>query len=146
MSIAIPPRLAPVKAGPIGPGSGPLLTEFPLSTYGKPSPQKKMQKAWALSFEVPWIAAAEDAITERFAGVEWHLEDENDDAIDDAYPNQDAQAARTLIEKPADNLPVGSKFYRSDLWALTARAMARLCRSPISSTAVALKANDFDII
>jgi hypothetical protein len=127
MSIAIPPKLA-AKAGPIGPGSGPLLTEFPLSAYAKPSAQKKMQKAWALSFEVPWIAAAEDAITERFAGVEWHLEDENDDAIDDAYPNQDAQLARTLIEKPAANLPVGAAFYRSDLWALTARAMG-ICGS-----------------
>jgi len=128
MSIAIPPRLAPVKAGPIGPGSGVLLTEFPLERYAKPSAQKKMQKAWSLSFEVPWIAAAEDAITERFSSVEWSLEDENDETIDDAYPNRDAQMARQLIEKPAAALPVGAKFYRSDLWALTARAMG-ICGS-----------------
>src|SRR5258706_4482640 len=128
MSIAIPPRLAPVKAGPSGPGPGPLLTELPLSRYGQPSPQKKMQKAWALSFEVPWIAAAEDAINERFSGVEWHLEDENDEPIDDAYPNADAQDARMLIEKPASNLQVGAPFYRSDLWALTSPAIG-ICGS-----------------
>ncbi len=121
MSIYVPAR--PAKAGPVGPGSGVLLTEFPLSTYGRITPQKKMQRAWALSFEVPWITAAEDAIIERFASVDWALEDENDETIDDAYPNPDAQAARMLLEKPAANLTVGAPFYRSDLWALTARAM-----------------------
>ena len=127
MSIAIPPRLA-AKAGPVGPGAGVLLTEFPLSVYGRVSPQKRMQKAWALSFEVPWIAAAEDAITERFSGVDWHLEDENDETIDDTYTSPDAQAARTLIEKPSQNVSIGAPYYRSDLWALTARAMG-ICGS-----------------
>src|SRR6267142_3545508 len=126
VSIHVTPRQA--KAGPIGPGSGVLLTEFPLSSYGKPSPQKKMQRAWSLSFEVPWIAAAEDAINERFTGVEWHLEDEADEEIDDAYPSPDAQSARMLLEQPAAHLPVGAKFYRSDLWGLTSRAMG-ICGS-----------------
>src|SRR5258708_1214167 len=126
----IRPRPPATKAGPVGPGAGVLLTEFPLSTYGKQTPQKKMQRAWALSFEVPWIAAAEDAITERFAGVDWHLEDENDETIDDAYPSPDAQAARMLLEKPSANITIGAPFYRSDLWALTARAMG-ICGSGI---------------
>lgn len=122
----VPPRIA--KAGPVGPGASVLQTEFPLSTYGRQSPQKKMQRAWALSFEVPWIAAAEDAINERFSGVEWHLEDDQDETIDDAYPNPDAQAARLLMEKPSANVTVGAPYYRSDLWALTSRAMG-ICGS-----------------
>jgi len=127
MSIAIPPRLS-VKAGPVGPGSGVLLTEFPLQKYGKETPQKKMQRAWTLSFEVPWITLAEGAICGRFSGVEWHLEDETDTEIDDAYPNPDAQAARVLLEKPTAALNLGAPFYRSDLWAITSRAMG-ICGS-----------------
>jgi hypothetical protein len=128
VSIAIPPRLAPVKAGPVGPGSGVLLTEFPLSTYGKPTPQKRMQRAWSLSFEVPWITLAEDAISDRFSGVDWHLEDETDTEIDDAYTGPDAQAARMLLEKPTAALDLGAPFYRSDLWSITSRAMG-ICGS-----------------
>ena len=123
MSVYVRPPVT--KASPVGPGSGVLQTEFPLSYYGigNKSPQKKMRKAWSLSFEVPWIAAAEDAIIERFSGVEWHLEDDQDTTIDDTYPNRDAQTARALIEKPAANLPDREPYYRSDLWALTGRAM-----------------------
>jgi hypothetical protein len=123
VSIAIPQKLPMAKAGPLGPGAGVLLTEFPLAKYGKQTPQTKMQRAWTLSFEVPWIAAAEDAITERFSNADWHLEDENDEPIDDAYPNADAQAARSLLEFPSKAMTVGAPYYRSDLWGLTARAM-----------------------
>jgi phage portal protein BeeE len=137
MSIHIAPRPAPrpapvakaeaaiySKAGPVGPGAGVLNTEYPLDRYAaNNSPQKKMQRAWALSFAVPWIAAAEDAITERMANVDWDLEDENDEEIDDQYPNEAAQRAKTLLEKPSSNLTVGAPYYQSDLWGLTGRAM-----------------------
>lgn len=130
MSIFVAPRpaKAEVKAGPVGPGSGVLLTEFPLSVNGKQSPQKRMQVAWTYGKEVPWINLAEMAIGERFSGVDWHLEDENDEEVTDASPNADARAALALLEKPAANLTVGAPFYRSSLWTLTSRAMG-LCGS-----------------
>src|SRR5258707_750688 len=98
MSIQIPPR--PVtKAGPIGPGAGVLLTEFPLEKFSiNRSPQKKMLNAWQLATSVPWIAAAEDVIASRFAGVEWHLEDENDEEINETSTSPDAKAAFDLME------------------------------------------------
>ncbi len=132
MSIFVAPRPAKAeKASPQGPGSGVLITEFTLDSYGiggKQSPQRKMKKAWNLGIQVPWIALAEDAIAERFSGVEWHLEDENDEEVTDATPNTDARAALELLEKPAANLKVGAPFYRSDLWGLTSRVMG-LCGS-----------------
>src|SRR5258708_3124633 len=130
MSIFVAPRpaKAEVKAGPVGPGSGVLLTEFPLSVNGKQSPQKRMQVAWTYGKEVPWINLAGMAIGERFAGVEWHLEDENDEEVTDASPNTDARAALALIEKPGANITGRAPLYRSSLWALTSRAMG-LCGS-----------------
>lgn len=131
MSIFVAPR--PVKAviekaGPVGPGSGVLLTEFPLSVNGKQSPQKRMQVAWTYGKEVPWINLAEMAIGERFSGVEWHLEDENDEEVTDASPNTDARAALALLEKPGASITGRAPLYRSSLWALTSRAMG-LCGS-----------------
>lgn len=132
MSIYVAPRKAAAeKASPQGPGAGVLMTEFTLDHYGmggKQSPQRKMKRAWNLGIQVPWIALAEDAIAERFAGVDWHLEDENDEEVTDDYPNADARAALLLLEKPAANLTVGAPFYRSDLWGLTSRVMG-LCGS-----------------
>lgn len=132
MSISIParPRALPEpKAGPVGPGAGVLNTEYPLERYSQAkSPQKIMQRAWDMSFEVPWITLAEDAITDRFSTVDWALEDENDETIDDAYPNPDAQRAYALIERPTANITVGADFYQTDLWALTGRAMG-ICGS-----------------
>jgi hypothetical protein len=118
----------PYKAGPLGPGAGVLLTEFPLQSGGRVTPQRKMRSAWNLSFAVPWIAAAEDAINERFSGAQWHLEDDEDVEIDDEYPNADAQQARQLIEYPSRNVSKGAPYYRTDLWSITSRAMG-ICGS-----------------
>src|SRR5436190_19821987 len=98
--IAIPPKLPIAKAGPIGPGSGVLLTELPLSKYTKQSPQALMRSYWSMALSVPWVTLAEDAISERFSSVDWHLEDDQDVEVDDTYPNPDAQAARMLLGKP----------------------------------------------
>src|SRR5206468_6413920 len=59
---------------------------------------------------------------------DWSSDVCSSDLIDDAYLGLDAQAARLLLEKPAANLPVGAKFYRSELWGLTSRAMG-ICGS-----------------
>jgi hypothetical protein len=113
------------KAGPIGPGSGVLLTEFTLdSVFGtNESPRKKMERAWKLSKEVPWIRAAEDVIASRFAGVDWHLEDENDEEITQATENADAKAALDLMEFPQRDPSLGAPYTRTSLWSLVSRTM-----------------------
>src|ERR1700675_4951561 len=116
MSIYVPPR--PAKASPIGPGAGILQTEFPLSILGmggQNSPQKRMQPAWNLSISVPWIAATEDVIASRFAGVGWHLEDENDEEITDETTNADAKAALDLLEYPQRDWSLGAPYTSTEL-------------------------------
>jgi SPP1 gp7 family putative phage head morphogenesis protein len=120
VSLYIPTR--PAKAGPIGPGAGVLMTEFPLSSLGgQQSPQQKMRQAWKLGIEVPWIRAAELVIAGKIQGLPWHIEDGDGDTVDDDYTGTDAQEIRTLIEKPMANLPVGQQMFRTALWRLTAR-------------------------
>lgn len=126
MGLFVPQRLAPpssMKAGPLGQGSGVLLTEFPLITgLSRQSPQKKMQRAWQLGIEVPWIRRAEMVIAAEFVGVPWHLEDEAEETIDDTASGS-ALDAYNIIAKPQMNLSTGQRLTRSDLWRLTCRHM-----------------------
>lgn len=134
MSISIQPRPPSVPEiaakAIIGPGAGVLQTEYSLgmasSLFGQQNQTRKIRKAWELGVSVPWIRAAERAITGPFSTVGWHLEDGADEDIDDAYPDPQAQRARALIEKPQANVPVGRKLTRRELWALTGRHMG-LC-------------------
>lgn len=127
MSLSIPPRYAPpMKAGPTGSGAGVLMTEYSLNTLMHKTPQAKMRQAWQLGISVPWIRSAERVITGNCSTVDWHLEDENDETVDDDYTGPLAQSARTLIEKPQATLTVGKKLTRRELWALTFRHMG-LC-------------------
>jgi SPP1 gp7 family putative phage head morphogenesis protein len=120
VSLYIPTR--PAKAGPIGPGAGVLMTEFPLSSLGgQQSPQQKMRQAWKLGIEVPWVRAAELVIAGKVQGLPWHIEDGDGDTVDDDYAGTDAQDIRTLLEKPMANLPVGQQMFRTALWRLTCR-------------------------
>ena len=122
MSLYIPPRPAIRKAGPVGQGAGPLLTEFPLSTLGNQNtPQQKMRQAWKLGIEVPWIRAAELVIASKIQQLQWHIEDGDEETIDDDYTGPDAQELRTLIEKPMAALPAGQQMFRTALWRLTIR-------------------------
>ena len=127
MGIYVAPRRAE-KAGPVGPGSGVLQTEFTLGAAGgslgffaNTNPQKKMAKAWQLGIEVPWIRAAERVISGRVQSLGWHLEDENGETVDDETTDRNAQEARLLIEKPQAALGIRSIMFRSDLWRLTMR-------------------------
>ena len=105
MALYIPPRPPIVKAGPVGQGSGVLMTEFPLSTLGNQStPQQKMRQAWKLGIEVPWIRAAELVIAGKVQSLDWHIEDGDEETVDDDYAGTDAQELRTLIE-------VGAPWY-----------------------------------
>ena len=122
MSLYIPTKPKAMKAGPIGPGSGVLMTEYPLSTLGnQQSPQQRMRQAWKLGIEVPWIRAAELVIASKIQGLAWHIEDGDENTVDDDYVGTDAQDLRTLLEKPMANLPVGQQMFRTALWRLTIR-------------------------
>lgn len=126
MSIYVPPRpTAAAKAGPIGPGSGVLLTEFSLdAVFGiGENPRRKMERAWKLSKEVAWIRAAEDVIASRFSGVDWHLEDENDEEITPETASADAKAALDLMEFPQRDPSLGAPYTRTSLWSLISRTM-----------------------
>jgi hypothetical protein len=124
-----PAVAAAVKAGPIGPGAGVLITEYPLSLLGRQSPQDRMRRYWALGIEVGWVNRAESAIAERFAGAEWHLEDENDEEIDDETADPEQKQALQLTEKPALALAGRTQpYYRSGMMKITSRAMG-LCGS-----------------
>ena len=111
-----------MKAGPVGQGAGVLMTEFPLSSMaGQQSPQMKMRQAWKLGIEVPWIRAAELVIAGKIQSLPWHIEDGDEETVDDDYTGPDAQELRTLIEKPMSSLPVGQQMFRTALWRLTIR-------------------------
>ena len=120
MSIYVAPKASVRKASPVGPGAGILQTEFPLSILtSQKSPQKKMQRAWQLGIDVPWIRAAERVIAAEFVTVGWHLEDEDDQPIDTGE-------AWDLMSTPQQDVGVGKRLTRSDLWRLTCRHMG-LC-------------------
>ena len=128
MSLYIPPRPAIrpgtiiAKASPQGPGAGVLMTEFPLSVMpGQQTAQQKMVQALRLGVEVPWIRAAELVIAGKVQGLKWHLEDGDDETVDDDYNGTDAQELRTLIEKPTAALSVGQQVFRTALWRQTIR-------------------------
>ena len=110
-----------------GPGVLPMMYDFKMSDLFGKSDHARLKAAQLLYHTNPWVNAAERAVTSKFANVEWHLEDENDEDIgDDAKPEQ--KLARDLIEKPQANLPRnGSQgLTRRALWSITSRHMG-LC-------------------
>jgi hypothetical protein len=132
------PRLSaePVKAGPVGPGAGPLLTEYALSSVLKRTPQEVMKQAANLWREVAWIRAAERVISGTVAGspipgasanegkVGWHLEDPDGETIDDDYEGEPrAKEAYELLCHPQAKTDAPQKLTRRELWNLTSRHM-----------------------
>lgn len=130
MSVYVPPRSQPAaKAGPVGPGAGPLMTEFLLPNVLVTDPRKKMAQAVAIGREVAYVRAAEGVISTKIAdpllGVAWHLEDPNGDTIDDTYADPRAREAFALVDKPmaalkADTVTVRT---REEIWEITSRHM-----------------------
>ena len=127
---ALPPAV-PVKAGPVGPGAGPLLSEYALNTVLKRSPQQLMAQSATLWHEVSWIRAAERVISGAIAGspipggegrVGWHLEDPDGETIDDTYADPRAKEAYTLLSNPQANTE-GQRLSRRAMWSLTSRHM-----------------------
>ena len=64
------------------------------------SPRKRMRECQALYWTHPWIRRAENLVTSKVAGLPWHVEDQNQDEIDDQTANPVLKAVRDLLEKP----------------------------------------------
>ena len=114
------------KAGPIGSGAGPLMTEILLPGILGDRPQARMRTAWQMGVKVKWIRAAERVISGKFSGVEWHLEDPAGETIDEKYPDTYAREAHALLTGPQSQLDFGRRLTRSVMWSLTSRHMG-LC-------------------
>lgn len=131
MSIYVPPRThETAKAGPVGPGAGVLNTEFLLPMMLPNQPGKRMQEAVKLGREVAYVKAAEATIGGKIAdpllGVGWHIEDPDDETIDDSYPDPRAREAYALIARPQGNVnprEVGIVYSRDAIWEVTSRHM-----------------------
>src|SRR5262245_53477700 len=118
------------KAGPIGPGAGPLLTEYLLPRMMGDNPQKRMTQALKLGREVDWVMAAERAIASKIAGCEWKLKDDSDDEINEEYKGSPlAKAAWDVMANPQGELPltgpdgVGKRMSRRQWLTITSRHM-----------------------
>src|SRR5690606_13685642 len=99
----------PAKAGPLGPGAGPLMTEWLLPTVLGTDDQKRMAKALKLGVSVKWVRSAERIIASKIAGCEWHLEDPDGETIDDEWKGPDlalVTLARDLMDDPQGELPL----------------------------------------
>jgi hypothetical protein len=121
VSIYVPPRPVAAKAGPIGSGSGVLLTEYPLFSYLGKDPATKMRTAYQMGWNVPWIRTSERLIGSKVGTVDVDLNDPEGVEITATYPNADAVAAWALLDRPQALLGVGQPLSRSSLLRLWSR-------------------------
>lgn len=73
------------------------------------SPQKLMREAQSLYWNSRWIGVAERTVTRKVSALTWHVEDENDDEVDDETVSPQLQALRDLLEKPQAALPFADR-------------------------------------
>ena len=122
MAVYVPPR---AEKAALGPGVISMTYDRPAFSMAS-APQKLAVQAQALYHTNPWVHAAEKAVSGRGGSVDWHLEDENDDEIDDESAARYAVVV-DLLEKPqAQVADIGRKLTRRELWTLTLRHMG-LC-------------------
>jgi phage portal protein BeeE len=124
VSIYVAPRpKAMLGAGAAALTTGPMAPWVSTSYLGRE--QKFMKQCTALWKGNPWIRAAERVISGKFSTVDWHLEDGNDEAIDDAYPDKRYLVPRDLIERPQRFLTtdLSQGLSRREMWNLTSRHM-----------------------
>lgn len=82
-----------------------LSGDKPMLSSMQASPQKMMREAQAAYWGPGWIRAAESTVTSKVAGLPWHLEDGNDDEVDDETTAPQLKAVQQLLEKPQAALP-----------------------------------------
>lgn len=92
---------------------------IPISALSR-SPQKRMRDAQAAYWSNPWIRTAEATVTRKVVGLDWHLEDENDDDIDEGAAGLPGKV-QLLLERPQAQLSLGRKMTRRQLWSITSR-------------------------
>lgn len=106
-------------------------------TYGNPyrfdqerTPQAIMRQAQLAYAVNPWVFLAESTVTRRVVGLPWHLEDDQNEEVDDAAPTGVAAIVQKLLEKPQANLPKEMRQAPIQTWrgleAVTSRHMG-LC-------------------
>jgi len=91
----------------------------PLSSLSR-TPQRKMRDAQVLYHTNPWIRTAEATVTRKVVGLDWHLENQNDDEISEDAGGIEG-SVRMLLERPQALLNVGRRMTRRELWAITSR-------------------------
>ena len=127
--VVAPSPLPRAKAGPVGPGAGPLMTEYLLPTVLSTDAQQKMSRALKIGHDVDWIRAAERAIYSKIVGCEWHIEDPDGETIDDEYQGERAELAiqaYTFLTNPQGEIDlkdVGRRMTRRQLLTVTSRQM-----------------------
>ena len=127
MSVLVPRRIAASsEKAVLGPGAASMMTLAPLQGMIR-NPQDMMRVAQGLFHSDPWVRRAEETIDLAFSTVDWHLEDENEEAFE-AEDDSPAGRALTLLRKPQAALTDRQMMTRSQLWSLTARHMG-LCGS-----------------
>ena len=119
-----------VTKAAIGPGVGFYGSGIPMMDYAK-TPQQMMKRAQMAYHVNPWVGSAEAVVTRKVVGLDWHLEDGNDeeyaeDNDDKGVPSPpDVKAARLLIERPQFLLPQNGRkpgtSSRRLMWSLTSR-------------------------
>ncbi len=126
-----------VKAGPVGPGAGVLMTEWLLPSVLGTEPQQRMAKALKLGTEVDWIRGAERIISGKVSSCDWQLQDPEgeviggviDGEVDDGKEwkgNPLALDALRLLQGPQAELSmaeVGRRQTRRQQMGLTSRHM-----------------------
>lgn len=102
----------------------------PMLTSVHQSPSRLMREAQALYFAHPWIRRAESTVTSKVANLPWHIEDPDEDEVDDDTVSPELKAVRDLLEKPQAALPPEQRqpgiTTRRGLVSITSRHMG-LC-------------------
>ena len=123
MSVLVPRRF---EKAVMGPGAAAQMTLQPMWSAIH-SPQKMMQMAQGMFHTDPWVRRAEETVDLACSTVDWHLEDENEEEIDETTTGP-AGAALSLLEKPQGALTERQPMTRAQLWSITFRHMG-LCGS-----------------
>lgn len=108
--------MAPIEAkAETGPGLF-ALQGYPMLSSLSRRPEKLIAEAEAMFHSNVWVAACERSIVPRFAGVEYHLEDDAEETIE-AGTSTLGDSLLTVLNRPS------SRHTRRQLWSITARHM-----------------------